>query len=46
MLVVDHCNLNCAGCDHFSPMAKERFCSVEVFEDSMRILKEKIPQLK
>jgi ABC-2 type transport system ATP-binding protein len=23
--IVDHCNLNCAGCEHFSPLAKKNF---------------------
>ena len=27
--IVDHCNLNCAGCDHFSPIAEKRYVSVE-----------------
>lgn len=27
--IVDHCNLNCAGCDHFSSIAQERIVSVE-----------------
>lgn len=29
---VEHCNLNCQMCDHFSPIAKPGFISVESFE--------------
>ena len=27
--LVDHCNLNCAHCDHFTPLAKEYFADIE-----------------
>lgn len=27
--LVDHCNLNCAHCDHFTPLAPENFIEVE-----------------
>lgn len=30
--VVEHCNLNCKGCDHFSPLAKEIFTIPEAYE--------------
>ncbi len=30
--LVDHCNLNCAGCSTFSPLAPKRIVSFEVFE--------------
>ena len=33
--VVEHCNLNCAGCDHFSPLAEKEFADVEEFERDM-----------
>ena len=29
--IVDHCNLNCCGCGHFSPLAKKHFLPVDVF---------------
>lgn len=29
--IVEHCNLNCRGCYHFSPLAKEEYLSVEDF---------------
>lgn len=28
--ILDHCNLNCRGCDHFSPIAKERCISADI----------------
>lgn len=46
IMVVDHCNLNCAGCDHFSSIANPHFMSVEEFKETCLLLKEKIPQLK
>jgi ABC-2 type transport system ATP-binding protein len=30
--VVDHCNLNCKSCHHFSPLANQYFVKTEVFE--------------
>ena len=36
--LVDHCNLNCAGCNHFSPLAKQRFASLEKFEKNIEHL--------
>jgi len=36
--LADHCNLNCRGCDNFSPLAPEVFADITVFEsDSKRI---------
>ena len=29
--IVDHCNLNCAGCSHFSPLAPQWFEQIEQF---------------
>ena len=37
--IVDHCNLNCAGCDHFSPIAKEWYENIENFKKLMNRLK-------
>lgn len=36
--LVDHCNLNCKGCDHFSPLAKESYLDVNEFERDMKQL--------
>lgn len=30
--LVDHCNLNCRGCDNFSPLATEVYADIDVFE--------------
>jgi hypothetical protein len=31
--LVDHCNLNCKGCDHFSPIAEKSFIDINIFEN-------------
>lgn len=28
----EHCNLNCKGCDHFSPLAEQKFADIDVFK--------------
>lgn len=33
--LVDHCNLNCKFCDHFSPIAEKRFLDIKVFENDI-----------
>jgi MoaA/NifB/PqqE/SkfB family radical SAM enzyme len=30
--LVEHCNLKCRGCEHFSCLAKEEFLGVDIFE--------------
>lgn len=30
--LVEHCNLNCKGCSHFSPLCKEEFLDVKEYE--------------
>lgn len=36
--LADHCNLNCRGCDNFSPLAPETFTNIDTFEkDCARI---------
>jgi MoaA/NifB/PqqE/SkfB family radical SAM enzyme len=30
--VADHCNLNCKGCDHFSPIADENYLDIDNFK--------------
>jgi hypothetical protein len=48
--LVDHCNLNCKGCAHFSPLAPPWFAGIEQFENDMRqlskIFKKKIKVLQ
>lgn len=34
--LVDHCNLNCRGCDNFSPLAPETYTELSVFEADCR----------
>jgi MoaA/NifB/PqqE/SkfB family radical SAM enzyme len=36
--LAEHCNLNCAGCDHFSPLAKEDYADISSFEKDMERL--------
>jgi len=38
--LVDHCNLNCRGCDNFSPLAPETYTEIEVFEADCRRIAE------
>ena len=34
--ITDHCNLNCAGCSHFSPLAKPWFVDPDTFEEEWK----------
>lgn len=38
--IVDHCNLNCAGCSHFSPLAQPWFENIETFKKDFMQLAE------
>jgi len=38
--VVEHCNLNCGGCNHFSSLAKEEYLQPEQFENDIKRLAE------
>ncbi|UQZ90395.1 radical SAM protein [Deltaproteobacteria bacterium Smac51] len=38
--LVEHCNLNCIGCDHFSPVAEEGFTDVDKYERDLIRLSE------
>ena len=38
--IVGHCNLNCKGCNHFSPLVKEYFVKLETFENDFSRLSE------
>lgn len=38
--LVEHCNLNCAGCTHFSPIANEKYLSIDEFEKDIFRLSE------
>lgn len=38
--IVDHCNLNCNNCMHFSQFAKEKYMSIDSFESDLKRLKD------
>jgi glycosyltransferase involved in cell wall biosynthesis len=38
--LVEHCNLNCWGCNHFAPLADENYLDVNEFEIDMKRLSE------
>jgi Radical SAM superfamily/4Fe-4S single cluster domain len=38
--IVDHCNLNCRGCGHFSPISDPQFADLRTFENDFRRLAE------
>jgi MoaA/NifB/PqqE/SkfB family radical SAM enzyme len=38
--VVEHCNLNCSGCNHFSSLAEEEYLQPEQFEKDFKRLAE------
>lgn len=38
--LVDHCNLNCKGCSHFSPVSEKKFLDVEAYKRDMVRLSE------
>ena len=36
--LVEHCNLNCKGCDNFSPIAEKEYLNLSRFEEDMKQL--------
>ncbi len=36
--LVEHCNLNCAGCTHFCPLAEEAYLDIETFSKDLNRL--------
>jgi molybdenum cofactor biosynthesis enzyme MoaA len=40
--LTDHCNLNCKGCGHFSPLAPETFADLRTFEKDLQELSAKL----
>jgi MoaA/NifB/PqqE/SkfB family radical SAM enzyme len=36
IILADHCNLNCAGCSSYSPLAKENFYDIDTFRDDCK----------
>lgn len=45
-MITEYCNLNCAGCDHFSPVAPHKYMSLEELEICAKILSKKLPMIK
>ena len=44
--IVDHCNLNCKSCDHFSSIAQEKFLSEETFNNDIERMSELFPDIE
>ena len=42
----EHCNLNCAGCNHFAPAAEKKFLTPKDFEEELKIIVKTIPTVK
>ena len=38
--LTEHCNLNCASCAHFSPLADETFADIKIFERDINRISE------
>lgn len=44
--IVEHCNLNCKGCSHFSPLVKNKeYVGKDEFEKDIRRMKELFPDI-
>lgn len=41
--LAEHCNLNCVGCDHFSPLAEKKFLDPEQYERDLARLAKLFP---
>lgn len=44
--IVDHCNLNCSNCNHFTPLADKYFISLEEFRNQLLLVKKTLPSIK
>lgn len=44
--IVEHCNLNCSSCCHFSPLAKEEYLAPERFEKDCKRIAELTKRLR
>lgn len=38
--LVEHCNLNCKGCNNFSPLAEKKFANLESYENDIKRIAE------
>lgn len=43
--LVDHCNLNCANCNHFSPLAEKWFIDIDDFTSQLKLLVKNYPKI-
>ena len=46
MHIVDHCNLNCNCCNHFSPIADPWFIELKDFKNQLINLKNNVLNIK
>lgn len=46
MHIVNHCNINCNCCNHFSPLADPWFITVDFFKEQVQLLKDNVSSLK
>jgi hypothetical protein len=44
--LADHCNLNCSGCSHFSPLADKFFANIEQYDRDMKQLSQLMANIK
>lgn len=44
--IVDHCNLNCTGCLHFTPLAVKWFADVDRIADDLAALRKKFSKIR
>ena len=44
--LTDHCNLNCVGCLHFTPLAKKWFADAQVVKRDLKALREKFRYIR
>lgn len=46
LMVCSHCNLNCAGCDHYAALQQPYFVDIDTLEDQLIKLRDALPQIK
>lgn len=44
--LVDHCDLQCNNCNHFSPLASPFFITKKDFKNQLNLIKERLPSIK
>ncbi len=43
--LVNHCNLNCANCNHFSPLAEKWYIDINDFTNQLKLLVKNYPKI-